>query len=211
MTKFKKAPPPSLANEDTEALRCLREERRLDLPPGQDFWVFGYGSLMWHPGFPHLEVRVGRIYGFSRRFCIYSHIYRGTPEQPGLVFGLDSGGSCRGLAYRVPAGEGETVMDYLYDREMATAIYFPRWVPVRTEKGVVQAITFVVDPSHWQYTGQLSVVEVVQLILQGSGDRGTCYEYLLNTVQHLKALDLLDRRLARLLKEVETHRSRGQM
>ena len=208
MTKNETAPSlPAL--EDPGDLERLRAERRLDPPPGEDFWVFGYGSLMWHPGFPHLEVIAGRIYGYSRRFCIYSHIYRGTPERPGLVFGLDSGGSCRGLAYRVPAGEAEAVLDYLYDREMATGIYFPRWVPVRTERDKIQALTFVVDPSHWQYTGHLATAEVARLILQGRGNRGTCYEYLENTVRHLSALGLQDRRLEHLLREVEACRCAG--
>jgi cation transport protein ChaC len=206
MSKQRKAAPPDLALEDPSELQRLRAERRLRLPPNRDFWVFGYGSLMWHPGFPHLEVRVGRIYGYSRRFCIYSHIYRGTPERPGLVFGLDQGGSCRGLAYRVPQAEGESVLDYLYEREMGTAIYFPRWVPVRTEQDVVQAITFVVDPTHRQYTGHLDETQVARLICQGHGDRGSCYDYLRNTVQHLSALGLRDRRLLDLLDEVEALR-----
>jgi len=192
--------------DDPAELRRLRAERCLQLPPDRDFWVFGYGSLMWHPGFPHLEVRVGRIFGFSRRFCIYSHIYRGTLERPGLVFGLDRGGSCQGLAYRVPRAEGESVMTYLYDREMATAIYFPRWVTVRTAQGAVQAITFVVDPAHRQYTGHLDTTEIARLILQGKGDRGTCHAYLANTVRHLAALGIHDRRLEALLAEVEALR-----
>jgi cation transport protein ChaC len=92
---------PEPRRETPTQVRRLRDERRVEVPRAEDFWVFGYGSLMWNPGFPHLEVRLARLFGFHRRFCIYSHRYRGTPEVPGLVFGLDRGGSCRGLAFRV--------------------------------------------------------------------------------------------------------------
>ena len=88
------------------------------LAPGEDLWVFGYGSLMWNPGIPHVETRVGTLHGFHRRFCIWSSRYRGTVERPGLVLGLDRGGSCRGLLFRVPPGEVETALDYLHQREL---------------------------------------------------------------------------------------------
>jgi cation transport protein ChaC len=203
MVKITKPADPYLPLEDPEVLEALRHARRLQLPPKEDFWIFGYGSLMWHPGFPHLEVRIGRVYGFSRRFCIYSHHYRGTPEVPGLVFGLDHGGSCRGLAYRVPCGEGEAVMEYLYDREMVTAVYIPRWVPVETKLGVVRAATFVVDHGHHQYAGHLTMEEMAEFVTQGQGVQGRCGEYLAHTVHHLEALGLNDRPLRRLLNEVE--------
>ncbi len=178
-----------------------RAARRLSLPPGQDFWVFGYGSLIWHPGFPHVEVRVARVTGLHRSFCVFSHVYRGTPKLPGLVLGLDRGGSCRGLVYRVPAGEGEEVLDYLYEREMITGVYRPSWREAKTEQGAVSAITFVVDRDHRQYAGGLPHAQTVDLILQGRGSRGPCIEYLENTVHHLEALGLRDRALERLLKE----------
>ena len=176
---------------------------RLVPPEEGDFWVFGYGSLIWHPGFPHIEVRPGLLRGYHRRFCIYSHRYRGTPERPGLVLGLDRGGSCRGLAFRVPAAEGQEVMDYLYEREMITGVYNPRWLKVATREGPVRAISFVVDRAHSQYTGCLEPEEVALLIAQGCGDRGTGQEYLRNTVHHLDALDLSCPRLKRLLRLVE--------
>jgi cation transport protein ChaC len=163
---------------------------RLDLPPGEDFWVFGYGSLMWHPGFPHLEVRPALLRGYHRHFCVYSHRYRGTPECPGLVLGLDRGGTCRGLAYRVPAAEGEEVLDYLYEREMVTGVYIPLWLTLECEPEPVTAATFVVDRSHEQYTGRLSLDQTADMILQGAGQRGPCLDYLENTVRHLEALGL---------------------
>lgn len=175
----------------------------LDPPAGKDFWVFGYGSLMWNPGFPHLEVRTARLNGYHRRFCIYSNRYRGTPERPGLVLGLDRGGSCRGLTYRVPAAEGPEVLDYLYEREMFTRVYTPMWLTVTTDQGPVSAASFVVDRSHRQYTGRLSLEETARLILQGCGERGSCLDYLANTVRHLDGLGLGDRSLKRLLHMAE--------
>jgi len=179
----------------------LRE--RLTPPPGEDFWVFGYGSLMWHPGFPHVEVRVATLHGYHRRFCIYSHRYRGTPERPGLVLGLDRGGSCRGLAFRVPAAEGDEVLDYLHEREIITGVYTPLWLDAETEQGHVSAASFVVDRSHVQYTGRLSIEETAELIVQGHGDRGPCGEYLSNTVRHLEGLGVGAGDLKRLLRLVE--------
>jgi len=179
--------------------------RRLTLPAGEDFWVFGYGSLMWHPGFPHLEVRPARLRGLHRSFCVYSHRYRGTPESPGLVLGLDRGGSCWGLAYQVPQREAEEVLAYLYEREMVTGVYIPRWLDLRVQgrKRPLKALSFVVDPGHKQYAGHLSEAEIAALICQGEGQRGACAEYLRNTVRHLDALGLHDRSLHRLLKGVE--------
>ena len=175
----------------------------LRLPSGEDLWVFGYGSLIWNPGFPHLEVRRARLFGYHRRLCIYSHVYRGTPKRPGLVFGLDRGGSCEGLAFRVPESEGPEVLEYLYDREMVTQVYIPRWLRVRTPECAVLAAGFVVDREHHQYTGRLSLDETVRCILQGEGTGGTNTDYLVKTVHHLDALGLADGTLRRLLRAVE--------
>ncbi len=183
-----------------------RAAARLEPPPGEDFWVFGYGSLMWNPGFPHLEVRPGRLRGYHRHFCVYSHVYRGTPKRPGLVLGLDRGGSCAGLVYRVPAAEAAGTIEYLYEREMITAVYLPRWVRVGTADGMVTAATFVVDTGHRQYAGRLSPERMVELILQGQGSNGPCVEYLENTVRHLHALGLRDRSLVRLQALVAARR-----
>ncbi len=172
-------------------------------PEGQDFWVFGYGSLIWHPGFPHIEVRPGLLKGYHRHFCVYSHRYRGTPECPGLVLGLDRGGNCQGLVFRVPGGEAEEVMDYLDEREMVTNVYMPGWHEVTTDAGTVSAITFVADPEHQQYSGRLPQEELIQHVVQGRGQRGTCRDYLQNTVHHLEALGLHDAYLSELLAEVD--------
>jgi cation transport protein ChaC len=194
------------AQRNAMTVQELPGKPRLD-PPGGDFWVFGYGSLIWRPGFPHKEARPAMLHGFHRRFCVYSHRYRGTPDCPGLVLGLTRGGSCRGLAYKVPEAEGEAVMDYLYEREMVLGVYDPTWLKLRLDTGeTIRAAGFVVDPSHQQYAGRLSYDAMAQLILQGEGKGGTCLEYLRNTVQHLEALDMHDRALHRLLREVEARR-----
>lgn len=179
------------------------ERPRLAWIDGEDFWVFGYGSLMWHPGFPHLEVRPAVLHGYHRRFCIYSLRYRGTPATPGLVLGLDRGGSCRGLAFRVPGAEGEEVFEYLYEREMVTGVYIPSWLTLKTGQGDIRAASFVVDPAHEQYTGHLSLEETAELIVQGHGQKGACREYLANTVQHLEGLGIGAGALKRLLRLVD--------
>lgn len=194
-----KAPPRPAADRDPDALTGAR----LMPPPGEDFWVFGYGSLMWDPGFPHVEVRVAVLRGYHRRFCVYSHRYRGTPECPGLVLGLDRGGSCRGLVFRVPAAEGESVLEYLHEREMISGVYIPTWLGLETAQGPLTAAGFVVDRDHAQYTGRLSPEETAELILQGHGARGACTDYLANTVRHLEGLGLGAGPLKRLLRLVE--------
>jgi cation transport protein ChaC len=177
--------------------------RRYRLEPGRDFWVFGYGSLMWNPGFAYAERRVGLLRGYHRRFCIYSHQYRGTPEKPGLVLGLDRGGCCRGVVYRVHARSAEEAWQYLWEREMNRDTYHPRHVHVATDKGTVEALAFVVRREHPQYAGKLPADRLAALVVQGVGGRGTCREYLANTVKHLDELGLTDGPLHDLLKLVE--------
>jgi glutathione-specific gamma-glutamylcyclotransferase len=163
-----------------------------------DLWIFGYGSLMWHPGFPHCAQESTLLRGWHRSFCVYSHSYRGTPEKPGLVLGLDRGGSCRGMAFRVRASEVETAMEYLWEREMKGGVYELRRLPVEMPAGRGEAYAFVVRRSHPNYAGRLPVDETARLILQGIGGRGPCRDYLANTVRQLEELGLVDGPLHRL-------------
>lgn len=180
------APPVS----DTARIDSTPPDGHARWPPGA-FWVFAYGSLMWDPGFPHQESRKARLFGYHRRFCVYSVRYRGTPECPGLVLGLDRGGCCTGVAYRVAEADAEAVRAYLWEREMFTHTYQARQVPVVLDDAVrVTALTFVVDRGHSQYAGRLPLAEVARLITQGHGSRGPCRDYLLNTVRHLNDLGL---------------------
>ncbi|MEH6629918.1 MAG: gamma-glutamylcyclotransferase [Halopseudomonas aestusnigri] len=185
----------------TPELRAFYDSR-LPLEEEKDFWVFGYGSLMWNPGFPHVEVQPATLEGFHRHFCIYSFFYRGTPECPGLVLGLDVGGACVGMAYRVPAAERELVLDYLFKREMISGVYHPGLHDITLESGeVVNCVTFVADRDHVQYAGLLDQEELIPLLLQGVGSGGRCIEYLENTVTHLKALSIDDQGLDELLNK----------
>ncbi|HYG85709.1 MAG TPA: gamma-glutamylcyclotransferase [Azospirillum sp.] len=177
-----------------------------DIPVAIDaeLWVFAYGSLMWNPGFPSIEHGMAVLHGYHRRFCIASHRYRGTPEKPGLVLGLDRGGSCRGMAFRVAAEHIPETLDYLWEREMVNRTYRPRLLPVRLADGraVVDACTFVVDREHSQYCPCLDDAEMVERIACCAGERGSNLEYLTNTVEHLEQLGIHDARLSALMAEV---------
>ena len=168
-----------------------------------DFWVFAYGSLMWRPGFAFLEARPALLRGYHRAFCVYSHIYRGTPARPGLVLGLDRGGSCRGMAYRVHRAQGARVLDYLHDREMKTSVYHPRTLSVAVPGGRIRAHAFVVNRTHPHYAGTLPLARVAELVLQGEGSMGRCRDYLARTVHHLREIGCIDARLERLLGRIE--------
>ena len=159
-----------------------------------DFWVFGYGSLMWRPGFAHSETRRARLHGFRRSLCVDSFIYRGSPERPGLVLGLDRGGSCVGLAFRVPEALRDEVMAYLRDRELVTSVYLERVLPVRLEGGeTVGAVTYIVDRDHEQYAGRLEAADAARIVSGAVGQAGPNEEYVLNTIDHLRALGIRDR------------------
>lgn len=170
---------------------------------GCDVWIFGYGSLMWNPGFPHVEARPALLRGYHRSFCVYSYRYRGTPEKPGLVLGLDRGGACKAIAFRVPKADVEAALHYLWEREMGNRTYIMRELPVLTPAGPVPARAFVVDRNHKNYAGRLSLEETARLILQGIGARGACRQYLENTVCELRKLGQVDGPLHRLEEKVK--------
>ncbi len=173
------------------------------LPHDADLWVFGYGSLMWDPGFPFVERRQALLRGYHRRFCIYSIRHRGTPECPGLVFGLDCGGSCSGMAFRVSAAAVPTVLEVLWAREMSTHVYRPRMLQLCLDEGaLVMACAFVVDISHVQYCIGLDIEESAKLIRCAVGDSGSNIDYLINTVEHLELLGIFDHELGDLLDAV---------
>jgi glutathione-specific gamma-glutamylcyclotransferase len=163
----------------------------IDAYAGEDLWVFGYGSLMWRPGFKFLERVPARLIGLHRALCVYSFVHRGTPERPGLVLGLDRGGMCRGIAFRVaPAARQETV-EYLRGREQVTTVYLEtmrRIVLEEEARRQVRALCFIVDRSHVQYAGRLTLSECVHHVRQGHGSSGANSDYVLETVQALEAL-----------------------
>ena len=173
-------------------------------PPPHPFWIFAYGSLMWDPGFPHLEARAARLMGYHRAFCLYSEHYRGTPERPGLVLGLDRGGSCLGRAYLIAAGQGAEVARYLDEREMLGGAYDPRWVEVRLEQGGrVPAYAYVINRACPNYAGRLDLDRIAEVILHAAGTRGSNVEYLANTVRHLDELGIEESALHEVLEKVQ--------
>ena len=167
-----------------------------------DIWVFGYGSLMWNPGFDYLERQPARLYGYHRSFCVYSEYYRGTRERPGLVLGLDRGGCCRGIAFRLARGAAHDILDYLWDREMVTAVYAPKVINLHLAGRRVTGRTFVAYHRHFQYAGRLPDDKIVALIRQSVGKTGTNIAYLEATVAHLDTLGIADDPLHRLLDRV---------
>lgn len=161
----------------------------------QEFWVFGYGSLMWRPGFDYLERHQALLRGRHRGLCIYSHVHRGTPDRPGLVMGLDRGGACRGIAFRVAPAAWPATVGYLRAREQVTMVYLERMVTVtlRTSPALtVPALTFVVDRDHDQYAGKLSLADQLRFIRQGRGRSGPCDEYVRSVAEHIRDMGLRD-------------------
>ena len=171
-------------------------------------WAFAYGSLIWNPAFHFVERVVGKVYGLHRDFCLRSHIGRGTPRRPGLMLGLDRGGSCLGVAYHIARDSVETELDLLFKREMLTRIYKPTWVTVHTASHKVRALTFVVDRNNDRYTSNLPESVQLEMFAKASGQLGPCYEYLFDTVRHLDELDITDRRLCRLAVKVRAYMDR---
>ena len=162
-----------------------------------DLWVFGYGSLMWRPGFPYCERHAAHLYGYHRSLCVFSHVHRGTPDMPGLVLGLDRGGRCRGVAFRTGPAERAATLAYLREREQVTAVYLERHVRVRLDDGrEVTAITYVADRGHPQYAGRLPVEDLLRLVRQGRGISGANPDYVQATHRHLIELGVSDKILA---------------
>jgi cation transport protein ChaC len=162
------------------------------------FWVFGYGSLMWRPAFAFAERRMARAPGFRRRFCLRSIRYRGTPEDPGLVLGLDrdAAAACEGVAYRVEAVGAEATLAYLRERELVTYAYEEAVAPVALDDGRrVDALLYVVDPAHAQYAGALTLAEQAAAIRRCAGPAGTNLDYFLNTLAHLREIGVHDAEL----------------
>ncbi len=156
-----------------------------------DLWVFGYGSLMWRPGLAFVERIPARLVGLHRALCVYSFVHRGTPERPGLVLGLDRGGMCRGIAYRVAGARRAETIAYLRGREQVTTVYLEAMRQITLEDAArrqVRALCYIVDRSHVQYAGRLTLAESLHHVRQGHGKSGPNRDYVLETVQALEAL-----------------------
>jgi cation transport protein ChaC len=163
-----------------------------------DLWVFGYGSLMWRPGFDFRDRVEARLIGAHRALCVYSFVHRGTPERPGLVLGLDRGGACRGIAYRVAAAERDRTVAYLRAREQVTMVYreCTRRITLKGDTTEpVPALCYMVDRSHPQYAGRLTLEQQLHLVRQGRGSSGVNRDYVLATVAAMEALGLRETEL----------------
>jgi len=160
---------------------------------GQNLWVFAYGSLMWRPGFDFAERHRAFVRGYHRSLCVYSHVHRGTRDRPGLVLGLDRGGSCNGVAFRIESAAAEAARAYLRAREQVTLVYREVSVRSRLADGrVVDALCYVADRGHAQYAGRLDRPELIRLVAQGEGVSGTNTDYVKSTQEHLAELAIRD-------------------
>lgn len=169
-----------------------------------DFWVFGYGSLMWNPGFEFAERIHARLHGYRRSLCIRSHVHRGTPESPGLVLGLDRGGSCLGVAFRTRPEDAEGVLSYLRARELVTHVYLERRLPLRLADGrQVSAVAYVVDRAHVQYAGGIDARHAADVVHAARGQSGPNDAYVLNTLAHLREMGIRDHWLEEVGSRVE--------
>jgi cation transport protein ChaC len=176
--------------------------------PETDFWVFGYGSLIWNPGFAFIEQVPARLVGEHRSLCIYSLVHRGTPEKPGLVLGLDRGGACQGIAFRVAQENRKVTMAYLRDREQATSVYreVMRSVWLRNDaRQRISAVTYVSDRGHDQYAGRLSLEKQLHFVRQGHGAAGPNIDYVLSTVKALEAHSIHDTPLHQLAMRLHSN------
>lgn len=165
-----------------------------------DLWLFAYGSLIWKTDFPVAERRIASVHGYHRALKMWSRVNRGTPQRPGLVLALLPGGSCRGVALRVPAPEVPEMLPWLWDREMPNPVYDPRWLRCHSGEGSVSALAFTLSRRSPSYTGELSAQELRQIFQDARGRYGTTLEYARQTLEQLHALGIRDRGLERLLR-----------
>lgn len=188
--------------DDEQRRRSLTQTLAGGPAPAGDVWLFAYGSLMWDPDFRHLEAAPARLEGWRRAMCVWTILARGTPEGPGLSLGLLAGGHCDGIAFRLDgAGDGAGVEEALaavWQREIWTDIYHPRWTEVKLAEKSVPAIAFVANRASLQFAGELPLQEAAQYIAAASGERGPCRDYLSQTLDSLAGLGIEDAALAAL-------------
>lgn len=170
-----------------------------------DLWVFGYASLIWRPEFDAAEQRIARVHGYHRALEMRSRINRGTPERPGLVFALLAGGSCHGIAFRIPQRRVAHELPRLWAREMPNSVYDARWLACRTAQGPVRAMAFTLSRRSPNYTGELSEAQMLDILRGASGRYGTTLAYLLETAAGLAAHGIRDRKVERLVALARRH------
>jgi len=193
----------------SEVLKPLRDPAPMlaqamrDWGGEDDLWIFGYGSLIWRPEFEFAERRPARVQGWHRALKMWSRINRGTPERPGLVFGLLSGGCCRGVVFRIPREHGAETLTRLWAREMVLAVYDPRWLHCRTPDGPVRALAFTLSRRSPSHAGELTEEEYRHIFTHAQGIYGTTLDYAHRTLEELRRHDIRDRNLERLLRRMQ--------
>ena len=191
----------SIASEDQ-----LLESRRLviaDDADVSDFWVFGYGSLIYNPIIEHSHRAIASIYGYHRRFCLWTKIGRGSPDCPGLVLSLDRGGSCKGVAFRLNPQNAIAELDLLWRREMMTMAYRPRLISLHTDIGLKRGLAFVANPARPAYAQPMPFEATVEVVAHAAGFNGPCRDYLYDTVKGMQACGIRDRQLEKLAAAVQ--------
>jgi cation transport protein ChaC len=180
-----------------------------DRPPTDDVWLFAYGSLMWNPAFHFVEQRGGIVRGWHRRYCLWLHGGRGSPENPGLMLALDRGGSCAGALFRVAAAQARDELLLVWRRELFTGAYNSHWVTAHIGSDAVRAVTFVANRLYQQYAGQLDEQEIAARLASATGSLGSCREYLSETLAALHAMDLRDHKLEKLQRLISNHSAKA--
>lgn len=193
---------PELDVVPLEERETMRRRVLAEFQDEHDVWIFAYGSLMWNPAFRYAEHTVARLHGYHRAFCHHSSIARGSADYPGLMAGLDRGGSCNGLAYRIAAADLESETRILWSRETALSVYEVRVLKLSTRKGPLRAITFVANRASHYYVGRMPIEEQIERIARASGELGSNADYLFRLVARLEALGLADRAIERLRRRV---------
>ncbi len=187
----------TMSNEDlNNSIKKILQGRCLD----DGIWLFGYGSLMWNPDFEMVDKISGEIEGYHRKLCLKSLVYRGTPDYHGLVFGLEIGYSCQGMCFRIAPEKVKTELMKVWKREMFAGTYIPKWVKVKINQSYISAVTFVINKKHDHYLPNLEFKEVVKRVVRAKGKRGSCQDYVKNTIKHLKKFGLRDKYLDTLLE-----------
>jgi cation transport protein ChaC len=174
-----------------------------------DLWIFGYGSLIWRPDFDFAERRPATVHGWHRALKMWSRINRGTPERPGLVFGLLSGGCCRGVVFRISREHGAGILATLWQREMKLAVYDPRWLTAQTPQGPVRALAFTLSRKSPSHTGELTEAEYRAVFAGATGIYGTTHDYAHRTLEELKRHDIHDRNLEKLLRMIRSEHGKS--
>jgi cation transport protein ChaC len=180
-----------------------REALLANWPPSQDLWIFGYASLIWRPEFEILEQHPTKVQGWHRALKMWSRLNRGTPECPGLVFALLSGGSCQGLVFRTPARQVRQTIEQLWLREMPNSVYTTRWLQCPTPQGPVNALAFTLPRSSPSYTGNLSPEQYQHIFQNATGRYGTTLDYAKETFHSLKQQGIHDKALEALLRHAK--------